>query len=187
MNKGANVQLSNKFGMTALHHGTVHGGAEVIGSLLKAGADPNYADDAGRLPLHWAATKGHLEGAKVLIEGGAKPTGVDKEGFTPLHRCAQEEPQSGESDKEAEDEYKENIDKAKAAIAEVLISKGANLSAREFKGHQSPLHLAAMTGLVRVAEVLLGAGAEVNVSNKIQQTPLNYAIIGKTKRYLKAN
>merc|ERR1712013_846686 len=61
----ANVAITNKFGMTALHHGAVHGGADVLQCLLDGGADPNQADDAGRLPLHWTATKGHVEGAKV--------------------------------------------------------------------------------------------------------------------------
>jgi len=174
--KGANVAMTNKFGMTALHHGAVHGGADVLQCLLDGGADPNQPDDAGRLPLHWTATKGHVEGAKVLIEGGAKPTGGDKEGFTPLHRCCQEEPQPA-SEEEAEDIYKEKLDNAKAEIAKILISKGANLGARDLKGQQTPLHLSAMNGLVAVTDALVSAGADVNVTNKIEQTPLIYAVI----------
>ena len=176
VSKGADVGMTNKFGMTALHHGAVHGGADVIQSLLDCGASPNQPDDAGRLPLHWTATKGHVEGAKVLIAGGAKPTGGDKEGFTPLHRCCQEEPQP-KSEEEAEDAYKEKLDKAKAEIAQILISKGANLSGRDQKGQQTPLHLSALNGLVAVTGVLLSAGADVNVTNRIEQTPLIYAVI----------
>jgi len=174
--KGADVAMTNKFGMTALHHGAVHGGADVLQSLLDGGADPNQPDDAGRLPLHWTATKGHVEGAKVLLAGGAKPTGGDKEGFTPLHRCCQEEPKPA-SDEEAEDIYKEKLDNAKAAIAEILISKGAKIGARDLKGQQTPLHLSSMNGLVAVTGALLSAGADVNVTNKIEQTPLIYAVI----------
>lgn len=55
--KGGDVMMPNKFGMTPLHHGAVHGGKDVLKALLDAGADPNKADDAGRLPLHWTATK----------------------------------------------------------------------------------------------------------------------------------
>ena len=55
--KGGEVMRPNKFGMTPLHHGAVHGGKDVLKALLEAGADPNKADDAGRLPLHWTATK----------------------------------------------------------------------------------------------------------------------------------
>jgi len=183
--KGATVGVTNKFGMTALHHGAVHGSHDVLQCLLDGGADPNHADDAGRLPLHWTATKGHVEGAKVLIDGGAKPTGGDKEGFTPLHRCCQEEPQPA-SEEEAEDIYKEKLDNAKADIAKILISKGANLGARDLKGQQTPLHLSAMNGLVAVTRVLLSAGADVNVTNRIEQTPLIYAVIEQHVAVIKA-
>jgi len=174
--KGADIGITNKFGMTPLHHGAVHGGADVIQSILDAGADPNQPDDAGRLPLHWTATKGHVEGAKVLIAGGAKPTGGDKEGFTPLHRCCQEEPQS-KTDEDTEESYKEKLDKAKSEIAQILIAEGASVDATELKGKQTPLHLSAMNGLVAVTGTLLSAGANVNVINKIGQTPLIYAVI----------
>lgn len=158
--KCADLSATNKFGMTALHHGAVHGGQEVIEALLQGGADPNQADDAGRLPLHWAASKGHVAGAKALIQGGARPKGTDKEGFTPLHRCGQEEPQGKEGEEE-EDVYRERLDTAKAEIAGILLKEGASTEVCDFKGRQMPLHLAAMNGLVRVAAVLLEAGAKV--------------------------
>jgi ankyrin repeat protein len=176
VSKGADVGMTNKFGMTALHHGAVHGGADVIQSLLDAGANPNQPDDSGRLPLHWTSTKGHVEGANVLIAGGAKPTGGDNEGFTPLHRCCQEEPQP-KAEEEAEDSYKEKLDNAKAEISKILIAKGANLSAMDLKGQQTPLHLSSLNGLVAVTGVLLSAGADFNVTNRIGQTPLIYAVI----------
>jgi len=174
--KCADLGATNKFGMTALHHGAVHGGEDVIKALLQGGANPNQADTAGRLPLHWCATKGHVKGAMALLSGGARPKGTDKEGFTPLHRCGQEEPQGKESE-EDEDQYKERLDTSKAEIAGILIKEGADTEATDFKGKQTPLHLSAMNGLVKVADVLLAAGAQPNKTNKIGQTALIYAVI----------
>jgi len=150
----------------------------VIEALLQGGSDPNQGDDAGRLPLHWCASKGHVAGAKALLRGGARPKGTDKEGFTPLHRCGQEEPQGKEGEEE-EEAYRERLDTAKAEIAEILLKEGASTAVGDFKGKQTPLHLAAMNGLVRVGAVLLEAGAKPDATNKIGQTALIYACIEK--------
>merc|ERR1719397_2464249 len=154
--RGADVEIPNKFGMLPLHHGAVHGGAEVVQALLEAGAEPNKADRAGRLPLHWTATKGHLEAARLLVAGGARTTGADQDGFTALHRCCQEEPEPAKPkeepreearEKAREEERKAGLDRRKAEVAQLLISSGAEVTAREAKGQQTPLHLAAMNGL----------------------------------------
>ena len=117
-----------------------------------------------------------MDGSKVLIDGGAKALGPDKEGFTPLHRCCQEQPVSSNSDEPAED-YKAKLDKAKAEVAKLLLSKGADVNAKEPKGLQMPIHLSAMNGLPAVTEVLIKSGASINAINKIGQTPLIYSII----------
>lgn len=178
LERGANPNLSNKFGMTPLHHGAVEGSADVLSVLIKGGGDPNTPDKSGRLPLHWAATKGHVEGTRALLDGGAKATMPDMDGFTPLHRCGQEEPPPAKKPEEEEVVVDlAAVDKAKAEIAAMLLDKGADINARDMRGQQSVLHLAAMNGLVEVVKVLVANGAEVNSTNKIGQTPLIYAVI----------
>ena len=71
--------MTNKFGMTPLHHAAVHGASDVLLALLESGADPNKPDAQGRLPLHWTAAKGHVAGSRVLIEAGARALGPDHE------------------------------------------------------------------------------------------------------------
>jgi len=178
LERKADPNLANKFGMTPLHHGAVHGGADVLSVLIKGGGDPNTPDKSGRLPLHWAATKAHVEGTRALLEGGAKATMPDMDGFTPLHRCGQEEPPPPKKPEEEEVLVDiAAIDKAKAEIATMLLEKGAVINARDLRGQQSVLHLAAMNGLVEVVKVLISHGASVNSTNKIGQTPLIYAVI----------
>ena len=72
---------------------------------------------------------------------------------------------------------KEAVDGAKAEIAKMLLQRGADVGDRDMKGRQTPLHLAAMNGLVAVARVLVEAGADLDSVNKIGQTALIYAVV----------
>ena len=55
-------------------------------------------------------------------------------------------------------------DEARAAIAEMILLKGADGNATESKGRHTPLHLCAMNGYARVARVLLGEHGRVDVN-----------------------
>lgn len=56
-------------------------------ALLKAGADPDVADEAGYYPLHYAANRGSLEAVAALLAKGPKAARVMnvRNGVTPLH------------------------------------------------------------------------------------------------------
>ena len=135
--------------------------------------------------------QGHVEGSRLLLEAGARALGPDHEGFTPLHRCCQEDPMAKEAEAGAEDaaEARAKFDRAKAAVARLLLERGADVNVREAKGHQvscdwrrpghvtpcspligrqSPLHLAAMNGLAAVTETLLQNRADTGAANKVK-------------------
>ena len=82
--------------------------------------------------------QGHVEGSRLLLEAGARALGPDHEGFTPLHRCCQEDPMAKEAEAGAEDaaEARAKFDRAKAAVARLLLERGADVNVREAKGHQ---------------------------------------------------
>jgi ankyrin repeat protein len=62
------------------------------------------------------------------------------------------------------------------AVAELLLSKGADVMARNAGGF-TPLHAAAYSGSVRIAELLLGKGAVLeDAANKAGVTPLMVAV-----------
>ena len=72
---------------------------------------------------------------------------------------------SGNSFPEPEDEEEDDAqdpaevhseqDSARAEIAHLLLRAGADADAREPKGHQRPMHLAAMNGYAKTIKVLL--------------------------------
>ena len=61
-------------------------------------------------------------------------------------------------------------------VMALLLQKGVPPSAKDIDG-RTPLHLAAMNGLVAVARVLVEAGADLDSVNKIGQTALIYAVV----------
>lgn len=52
-------------------------------------------------------------------------------------------------------------------MTELLVAKEADVNVRESKGHQTPLHLAAMNGFECVANALIHAKADVDAKNKV--------------------
>ena len=81
-----------------------------------------------------------MEGSRLLLEAGARALGPDHEGFTPLHRCCQEDPMAKEAEAAAGPvdaaETRAKFDRAKAAVARLLLERGADVNVREAKGHQ---------------------------------------------------
>ena len=57
---------------TALHRAAERGHEEVVGFLIKKGADVNATANLGWTPLHVAAQKGELSVVKRLVKAGAK-------------------------------------------------------------------------------------------------------------------
>ena len=59
-------------------------------------------------------------------------------------------------------------------IAELLIAKGANVNAKDYRGG-TPLHRATGEGHMEIVELLIVKGADVNSKNKDDKTPLDWA------------
>jgi ankyrin repeat protein len=133
--QGADVNAQNAQRATALLQALWFHRIDCAKRLLRAGADPNLADDELRTPLLSAATMGYRSVAVDL--------------FTPRARVATEEPKST-------DGYIE--------IATLLIEHGADVNARNEDG-VTPLHQAARWGTEahqEMCELLLSRGADIN-------------------------
>ena len=105
-------------------------------------------------PIHNAAFSGIIEAVKQHIAAGTDVNAMNKYGWTPLHEAVT----GGHKD-----------------IAYLLISKGADVSAKEAKNRITPLHWAAWRGRKEIAELLISKGAHLNTKNKDGGTPLHNA------------
>ena len=63
---------------------TYLGHRNIVGLLLKYGADVNIKSHDGRTSLHWAAFRDNVQLIEFLLENGADRTLVDKDGWNPL-------------------------------------------------------------------------------------------------------
>jgi len=145
---GADVNARNAQRATALLQALWFHRIDCAKRLLRAGADPNLADDELRTPLLSAATMGYRSVAVDL--------------FTPRARIATEEPKST-------DGYIE--------IAALLIEHGANVNASNEDG-ATPLHQAARWGTEahqEMCDLLLSRGADTACIDRDGVTPLEAA------------
>jgi ankyrin repeat protein len=79
--RGANVELTNKFGQTPLGIACSLNLKTTVHALVQAGADTNLPDD-GSNPLGKAARQGHFSMVRVMLSWGADPSRVDLNGKT---------------------------------------------------------------------------------------------------------
>lgn len=172
---GAEHSPAEKDGETPLGLAAQRGGANAVRALLEAGADPNLADQRGHSPLLFACWSGHAEAARLLIAGGADPRSVDEAGQTPL-ACALPEgnvdlvssllkagadPETGDPRYGCSELHVAAM-LGYADIAEILISNGAAVNARDAEGNR-PFDYAVRYGHTDVARVLKDHGARGKV------------------------
>ena len=172
---GADVNAIDDQGDTPLHLTAKLGLERRSQFLIANGADPGRKNEAGATPLdgaaenshsavvdllrskgtpvtiHLAVQLGQIEAVRALVQGGAHLVEAhDSNGRTPLHWAAR---------------------KGHRQVAAFLISKGANVNARD-EDEASPLH-----GCHRdVIPVLIAKGADLEAKEAHGFTPLQWAI-----------
>ena len=162
---GADPNIKNKEGNTALHEATLGEDEEVALLLIQSGADVNASNNEGVTPLCFASGMGLPRVVSALLERGANPN-VRTEGMTPLHMATgisflRRKP-SGEWESFSEMLKRTGRDGTDfLKVAKALVEAGAEVNALRSQGKKrTPLDMAEMCRNTMVAEYLKSVGGK---------------------------
>ena len=146
---GADPNLAQGDGLTALHLAAREGHLEIVDALIGAGAETAAVTRIGDYtPLHLAGGAGQAGVVGALLGAGADPGAVTTtSGVTSLHLAA--EARGGEE------------------AVRLLIEHGAPVNARERSAGQTPLMFAAAAGRAASVAALLEHGADPSITTEV--------------------
>lgn len=151
---------TDKQGTAALIQAASHNDLAAIDNLLKAGVDPNSANDYGATALYAAAASADPAVTAKLLAAGANPNPRLQEGETPLMEAA----------------LRGNL-----ATVKALLAGGADPNLQEQSGGQTALMWAVSQRHAAVVDELIKNKADVNLASKSGSTPLMFAAQGDLK------
>mgnify|MGYP003969881577 CR=1 FL=1 len=151
--KGANIDIHNQYGYTALIKASRNGPKEIIELLLEKDANIDIQNKFGYTTLIKASRNGHKEIVELLLEKGANIDIQDQYGETALIEASR----SG---------HKE--------IVELLLSKCANIEIQNNFG-STALMWASRTGQRKIVELLIEKGANIDIQHTSGDTALMWA------------
>ena len=125
---GANVDLRDEDGFTALHYACLDiayiGVGEMLGCLIENGADVNARTNEDCTPLMIACDNDHVYAVKFLMEHGANVDHQDRDGRTAVHHA---------------------VNREAYQCLSYLTENGADVNARTYDG-RTPLMIATARG-----------------------------------------
>jgi cytohesin len=182
---GADVELADLAGFTALHCAAMRPEPEFIQALLGKGADFRAQTRTGETPLHFAARLGSPATVELLLKNGAKVGKVDRFGNTPLFLAAaggnlesarlllKNGAFADDINHDGGTPLYKAVQLGNREMVALLLDEGhAPISGRMGKLGETALHVAAHHGNADMVRFLLGRKADPNATDKEGFTPL---------------
>ena len=138
---GANVNVSNDYGVTPFLLACTNGNPDMVHGLLRAGADPNATRETGESAIMTASRTGNLKAVKALL--------------------AYEPDLNRQENRRGQTALMWAIEQGHPQVAKLLIERGADVNARSKNGF-TPLLFAAQQNDLDSVQVLLAAGAKLD-------------------------
>ena len=196
--KKADVNAKSEEGYVPLHSAVSFGRTEIVKLLVDNGAKLNETNNHGETPLFWARNTNTYDAAKYLIEKGADVNHRNSIGGTILmsvagrgsinvaelflqHGVPINAIDSNGGTALSVAAFSRNPD----AMSKFLIMNGADVNPVACThgkacscnpNHSTPLHRAAMMGLLDMSRNLVSNGARINVYDQQGYTPLMLAV-----------
>ena len=189
---GADLELEDSLGNTALIISAANNNYEIIKILVKAGA--KHKNNIGKTALTIAASKSECEIVKFLVKFGANPNLQDFDGRSPLslavlNRCENiidflvqlDQIDVNIQDNDGQTALMLAVEKGYLSIVKILV-KISDINVQNRRG-DTALMIASRMKRAKIAEVLIEAGA--NLKNREGETALSLACMNGCPKIVK--
>lgn len=168
---GADLNTTNFDGETALHLAARCGLYQIFDRLLKAGMDLNVYDNYGRNVLHTAVCSNEFEIVKLILDYCSTSMSVNQQILDDRLDLIDSKTNDDLGDTALIIASRLNLN----TVLKLLIDYNATVNATDSEG-RSALHWCAKVNNFNGAMLLLQAGANVNMQDNDERTPLTSAL-----------
>ncbi|KAK9787854.1 hypothetical protein WJX73_009765 [Symbiochloris irregularis] len=202
LQQGCDINATTREGCTVLHYAAFGRTKGVVEQLISRGCKLDVGDSQGNTPWHAAAESGNLEAMALFMEVGCQPDARNNAGWTALHFAARSGSvpivellaEAGADVGAATQMGDTPLQLAARAGHERTVVRllkpptpkgGGDLKPGDACVHAadrmgwSALHCAAQAGSLSVTNLLLQAGAKLNLQTLDGLTPLHLAAMGR--------
>lgn len=174
--KGANIHLKNFNGDTPLHFATIKGNYSLVKLLHQKGCDLNQCNNEYNNPIIFATGNNWIHIVNYLIENNVHLDVCDGDRISLLHMCLGINIHLDGLFLKKTPEEKDNLYKRKLDIVRLILDKDSSFINYYDKNFGTALNYAVELNREDFVKLFLEKGANPNINNYLNYSPLYYAI-----------